>query len=299
MLGKRASANAIIKAVMSNANGIGTSKKQARANSDLKGQNGHKISSKAHSISSMQNLRTVTTQFINYVNDNYTGRVLENINSDSVRSFIDYKIEMGLNDSSINTYISAMGKIADNLGELGHYNISRDEIVNYREDLNLEREYKDRSYNQAEQIISDMYENSPYGLAAELQLELGLRVDDALNSDKWSLNDDKTLTIMGSKGGINYETKELSPSLLDRVSEAIENGYKGNYEEYRSTLKENTGEQWNGTHGLRYNFAQDRVTELQEQGLTYNEALAQTSLELGHSREEITLHYLKKWLNFF
>lgn len=150
MLGKRASANAIIKAVMSNANGIGTSKKQARANSDLKGQNGHKISSKAHSISSMQNLRTVTTQFINYVNDNYTGRVLENINSDSVRSFIDYKIEMGLNDSSINTYISAMGKIADNLGELGHYNISRDEIVNYREDLNLEREYKDRSYNQAE-----------------------------------------------------------------------------------------------------------------------------------------------------
>lgn len=294
MLNQRASKNAIIKAVMNNANGIGQSKTQARANSDLKGQNGHNISIKAHSISSMQNLRTVTTQFINYVDENYSGRVLNNISPEVVRDFIDSKIEAGLTDSTINTYLSSLGKFADNLNQLGYENIHREEIVNYRDDLDLKREYHDRSYDQADQIISNMYENSGYGLAAELQLELGLRVDDALNSDKWKLNDDNTLTITGSKGGINYETKELSPSLLDRVSEAIENGYKGNYSEYRETLKENTGNEWHGSHGLRYNFAQNRVSELQEQGLTYNEALAQTSLEMGHSREEITLHYFKK-----
>lgn len=291
MLGKRASKNAVIKAIMSNANGIGKSKTQARNSSNTKGQNGHNISTKAHSIASMQNLRTVTTQYIDYVNNNYSGRVLENINSESVKSFINSKIENGLNDSSINTYISAIGKIADNLNILGHQNINRIEITNYREDLNLEREYKDRSYSEADQIVNNMYENSPFGLSAELQLELGLRSDDALNSNKWTINNDNTLTISGSKGGIEYQTKELSQNLLDRVSEAIESGYKGNYSEYRETLKENTGNKWHGSHGLRYNFAQKRVEELRENGLTYSEALSKTSLELGHSREEITLHY--------
>ncbi len=292
MLGKRASANAVIKALMSNAQGIGTSKIQSRNSSNLKGQNGHAISSKAHSIASMQNLRTVTTQYINYVDENYDGRVLNNINSESIRDFIDYKAE-ALADSSLNTYISELGKVVDNLNELGYNSISRAEITSYREDLNLERTHENRAYSEPDKIIENMYENSQYGLSAELQLEAGLRVDDALNSEKWSINEDNSLTISGSKGGIEYQTTPLSDDLLSRVREAIENDYRGNYTEYRETLKENTSEEWRGTHGLRYNFAQNRMGELQEQGLSYHQALAQTSLELGHSREEITLHYLR------
>jgi hypothetical protein len=292
VLGKRASAGAVLKALMSNANGIGTSKTESRNNSRVVGQNGHNISTKAHSISAIQNLRTVATQYINYVNENYEGRVLQNITPETVRDFIDYKME-SLADSSINTYISELGKIADNLQELGYNGISRKEIVSYREDLGLERTHENRAYDQAEQIVENMLENTPYGLSAELQLEAGLRVDDALNSQKWSINEDNTLTISGSKGGIEYQTAPLSDNLIEKVKEAIEQEYKGNYTEYRETLKENTAENWNGTHGLRYNFAQNRMGELQEQGLNYHEALAQTSLELGHSREEITLHYLK------
>lgn len=292
VLGKRASAGAVLKALMSNANGIGTSKTESRNNSGVVGQNGHNISTKAHSISSIQNLRTVATQYVNFINENYEGRVLSNISPESIRDFIDYKAE-SLADSSINTYISELGKIADNLQELGYNNISREEIVNYREDLGLERTHENRAYDQPEQIVENMLENTPYGLSAELQLTAGLRVDDALNSAKWSINEDNSLTITGSKGGIEYQTAPLEPDLIDRVKEAIENEYRGNYTEYRETLKENTAENWNGTHGLRYNFAQNRMGELQEEGKNYHEALAQVSLELGHSREEITLHYLK------
>ncbi len=129
MLGKRASANAVIKALMSNAQGIGTSKIQSRNSSNLKGQNGHAISSKAHSIASMQNLRTVTTQYINYVDENYDGRVLNNINSESIRDFIDYKAE-ALADSSLNTYISELGKVVDNLNELGYNDFFSEEKEN-------------------------------------------------------------------------------------------------------------------------------------------------------------------------
>lgn len=301
MLGKRASSNAVIKAIMSNANGIGQSKTTARANSGLKGQNGHDISSKAHSIKATQNLRTVATQYVNYVKDTHDGRVLDNINSETMKDFIDKKLEEdGISGATANTYISELGKIADNLNLLGYENAKREDITAYREDLkadgiDLNGEHINRAYDNPDQIISDMYDNTAYGLVAELQAELGLRADDALNSDKWTLNEDNTLHIEGSKGGIDYDTKQLDQDLADRVAEAIENGFKGDYNEYRELLKEvaeQNGEDWNGTHGLRYDYAQERYEDLKEQGYTDSEALSQTSLEMGHSREEITRHYL-------
>ena len=66
----RASGNSIINRVMSNANGIGESKREARANSQIKGENGHKVSDKAHSIKELQNMRSTTTQYINYIKEN-------------------------------------------------------------------------------------------------------------------------------------------------------------------------------------------------------------------------------------
>lgn len=297
-LGNRASGNAVIKAVMSNANGIGESKSSSRANSGVKGQNGQDISTKAHSISSIQNLRTVSTQYVDFIKEEYGNRVMEHLNNDTMKQFIDEKLENGLSGASANTYISELGKMADNLNQLGVNSVSREEITDYRNDLkeqgyNLQSEHLDRSYENAENIISSMDGN--YALAAELQYELGLRADDAINSDKWTINEDNSLHIENSKGGVEYDTKVLNDELLERVKDAIEQDYKLNYEDYRETLKdavEQNGEEWHGTHGLRYDFAQERFEELKEQGLNDNEALAEVSLEMGHSREEITEHYL-------
>jgi hypothetical protein len=300
-LSPRASGNAVIKAVMSNSKGIGTSKADSRANSGLKGQNGHEVSSKTHSIATTQNQRSVITQYVNYVKEEYGNRVMENINNETMKEFIDHKLnEDGISGATANTYISELGRISDNLNELGVNSVSREEITSYREDLkeqgvNLQGDHLDRSYNEADKIVENMYNDSPYGLSAELQYEAGLRADDALNSEKWTINEDNSLHIENSKGGVEYDTKILNEELIEKVREAIEQEYKGNYEDYRESLKEaveQQGEEWNGTHGLRYDFAQERVEELREQGLTDSEALAQTSQEMGHSREEITLHYL-------
>ena len=55
---------------------------------------------------------------------------------------------------------------------------------------------------------------------------------------------------------------------MSRVREAIKNSYSVNYGEYRASLKEaveSTGQEWKGTHGLRYNYAQEALEmELQE-----------------------------------
>jgi hypothetical protein len=74
--------------------------------------------------------------------------------------------------------------------------------------------------------------------------------------------------------------------------------FKIDKDAYRDSLKaaaKATGQQYDirSSHGLRWNFAQERFNTLQEFGKTYDQALAQGSQELGHERAEITLHYLK------
>ena len=55
-----------------------------------------------------------------------------------------------------------------------------------------------------------------------------------------------------------------------------------------------TNQAYNGSHGLRWNFAQRRFMELQILGnLTYEQALQQVSWEMKHERAEITEHYLQ------
>lgn len=48
-----------------------------------------------------------------------------------------------------------------------------------------------------------------------------------------------------------------------------------------------------GAHGVRHSYAQQRMTELQNQGLTRLDALEIVSQEMGHFRPEITLTYLR------
>ena len=291
----RASANSIINRVLSNANGIGISKSQQRIESGLKGQNGHRITDKAHSIKEMQNLRSVTKQYINFVKENYSGKIADNINSNTVKDFIHSKAET-VQPSTLNTYISTLAKMSDNLAKDNIGSTSREEITNIRNEVDTFKNHVDRSYADPISIINEM-KDTPYSLSSELQLEAGLRAADSLDSGKWQVNEDNTLTIFGSKGGLDYTTAPLNSDLVERVKEAQEDGYKVNYSEYREAFKEavsNTNQDYHGTHGLRYNFAQDRIEELKENGKTEEEAREQTSLELGHSRLEITEHYAPK-----
>ena len=294
----RASANSIINRVMSNANGIGQSKTESRNSSNLTGANGHKVSDKAHSIKEMQNLRSVTTQYINYVKENFNGKVANNINAESAKQFILAKAQE-VGQGTLNTYISTLNKVADNLNKDHIGNLNREAIQNIKTDIKehieLKSEHINRAYDNVEAIKIEMA-HTPFSLSADLQAEAGLRANDVINSDKWQINNDNTLTIHNSKGGLTYTTAPLNSELINRVEEAKEMGYKANYTEYREALREaiqNTNQEYTGTHGLRYSFAQERLEELKQQGYTQEEAKGQVSLELGHSRLDITDHYTK------
>lgn len=275
---------------MSQANGIGSSKTAAKSQSNTIGQNGQKVSSKAHSVKSLQNLRSITTQYVNYIKENHGNRVAKHINNETIKEFINHKLEQGNSQGTINTYISTLAKMSDNLNSLG-VATSRTEITAYRQELkangnDLQKNHTDRAYNNPQAIVNEM-RDSPYFLSAQLAYEVGLRADDAIHSDKWTLNADNTLHITGSKNGINYTTSHLSNETAQRVRDAIESGYKVNYGEFREVLKEavaHCNEHWTGVHGLRYSYAQE--------ALNNGASRAELSLAMGHSRIEVLEVYL-------
>ena len=52
------------------------------------------------------------------------------------------------------------------------------------------------------------------------------------------------------------------------------------------------GQRYNGSHGLRWNFARERFSELQTAGASYERCLGTVSSEMGHHRIEIPRRYL-------
>ena len=95
------------------------------------------------------------------------------------------------------------------------------------------------------------------------------------------------LTIQ-SKGG-----KEITKKLTNEDSKALRESFQdGKFEinsrTFSRDLKEAVelvGNTWNGTHGMRHSYAQQKL----EQGWSKSEV----SKEMGHTREEITDIYLR------
>jgi hypothetical protein len=291
MIHKRASANAVINKIMSHSKGIGESKTQAKSQSNTIAQNGQVISTKVHSIKSSQNMRSITSQYVNFVKEQYGNRVVEHLNNETMKEFIDYKL-LTTSQGTVNTYISLLAKVSDNLNQLGVRTTSRNEITAYRSELrengnHLQKNYVNRA-NENPQAILEAMKETPYFLNTSLMQDLGLRADDALNFSKLTLNPDNSIYVTQSKNGLNYCTQPLKDeAIIQRVKEAISNQISVNYGEYRIALKEaveSTGQEWHGVHSMRWDYVQNS-----------NLDLATLSLSLGHSREEISFHYMKKF----
>ncbi len=299
----RANAKSISNQLTTVVNGINQSKVQAKKESNLTGQNGHSKSDKVHSLKSMDNFKSVAKNFFQYVKDTQGGRIEKNINVETAKDFILTKLDKGLEGSSANTYISILGKVAEGLEKMTNKTyITKEEFKNMKAEIkeqwDLKKVHRDRAYKNPDSIEKEMQKFSEYQISTKLQIQIGLRIDDTVNSQKWKLNENGTMTIIGSKNGIAYETKALSAELRNEVKLAISLNYevaKSTYAEELKEAVENTGQTWqkNSSHGLRYNFAQSRLSELIKEGKSFDEAKGQVSLEMGHSRLSITDTYIR------
>lgn len=263
--------------ILQKVNGIGTSKKEIREQSGVKSlESGHKVSDKVHSYKSLENLRNDLTNLANYAKEQFQIRDIREINIDIVSSWIESK-DIGYNTAS--NYMSELNKVSD------HFNFTKEEIKDLRADLKKElpkTELETRAYKNLEKLeLKDKNQ-----VAFELQRDYGLRVNASthINLDK-QLNGN-TLTYR-EKGG-KLSQKELNPTLAQKIREnAVEGKYEVNKRTYSRDLQkkiEESGQKYNGTHGIRHTYAQRKLE---------TNSKAEVSQEMGHSRPEITDTYLR------
>ena len=263
--------------IMQKVNGIGTSKKETREQSDIKSlESGHKVSDKVHSYKSLENLRNDLTNLATYAKEEFQLRDIKEINIDIVKSWIDSK---NISYNTASNYFSELNKVSD------HFNFTREEIKELRADLKNDLPktvLETRAYKNLEKIEL----NPKHQVAFELQRDHGLRVNASTHINLEKQLHGNTL-IFREKGG-KLSRKELSPTLAQKIREnAVEGKYEVNNRTYARDFQkqiEKSGQKYNGTHGIRHSYAQKMLE---------NHSKAEVSKELGHTREEITDTYLR------
>ena len=221
-------------------------------------------------------MRNDLTNLANYAKAEFQIRDIKEINIDIVSSWIDSK-NIGYNTAS--NYMSELNKVSD------HFNFTKEEIKELRADLKKElpkAELETRAYKNLEKLeLKDKNQ-----IAFELQRDYGLRVNASTHIDLNKQLNGNTLTYR-EKGG-KLSRKELSPNLAQKLREnAVEGKYEVNKRTYARDLQkkiEESGQKFNGTHGIRHSYAQKM--------LETNPKIA-VSQEMGHSRAEITDTYLR------
>lgn len=181
-----------------------------------------------------------------------------------------------------------------------------------------------RAYTTAQIALIAGAQTSGNALATEIAHAAGLRAHELHTlvpaqerpaskrpalENKWSGRDGHLYTVQG-KGGLIREVL-IPGKLAERLEarrrpEPVTVTDRGIH--YLSRYNIGAGKAWTnsfsaaagrvlgwsaGAHGLRHSYAQERMNELQRQGLIREEALTTVSQEMGHFRPEITETYLR------
>jgi len=239
-------------------------------------------------------------------------RDLERLTTDHVHEFLAYKIEMGVSYSHWSGYAAAVGKLENALNaysgkhDRGNAYDLRAAIKELRPEARVELPafHGTRNYNSPDRL-TEAITNPSHQLVARIQHESGLRVAGASSISASQLQglcrDAQTGKLVGriaytGKGG-KPGTAHVSPATYQALADHIKahGELRVGADVYRESLKsaaKTTGQNYNGSHGLRWNFAQERFAELQTFGVGYEKALGVVSDQLGHNRIQITEHYL-------
>ena len=234
-----------------------------------------------------------------YVKQEFGVNSLDKVEPQHIEKFIEDKAD--LSPKQLMNVSSAVGKLETVLKEKFSVNVNygNRELQTGRWLANkmaseMEHTSERGAYENPKELIENLSGN--HQLVAELQHEAGLRIHEVSGIRESSLSEPNNITVRG-KGG--YErTVPVSSELYGKVKEAVEQNGKVdfNYKAYLNDLGRaslETGQAYQGSHGLRYNYAQETYSRLTlGEGHGHNEALKEVSELLGHHRPEITLHYL-------
>lgn len=241
---------------------------------------------------------------------------LEKLNQEHVASFLSAKIAVGLSANTLSKYCAALEKLE---AALCRHAEAHNTGMSYGWDLGgiraevqekLDRFSGNRAYDAPQALVSAMVDPDAR-LAASVILGGGARIAEAtyvkeeqllgVGPDPWTGKESGSLQIDSGKGGKEYAVF-LPVAVYRELEKAVAAGdglFAVAPDAVRDGLKEaaaRIGETYegHGSHGLRWNHAISRMDELQQAGLSYEQSLSIVSGEMGHSRSDISEHYLGK-----
>ena len=268
-----------------------------------------------YSYKTLDAYRDVAKQLLSYVKSEFGLKDIEKLTGEHVKSFLEYKIEQGISYRTFQQYAAAVEKLEVALNRYSEVN-SRGNSYSFEPYVKqvreiaketLEKTNPTRAYENPKDLIRYLTERE-HSLMARMQYEGGARLHEVslikhdqlkgMDTDTFTGKEVGKIEVQG-KGGY---VRDISVSA--NTYRQLENHIKENEifridkDAYRTNLKSaavKSGQDYTGSQGLRWNFAQERFNELQEKGnLTYEQALKQVSEEMGHHRADITEHYLRR-----
>ena len=218
--------------------------------------------------------------------DNITEFMNERLGELSPKSALDYT-------SGFNSMLHGLEQTKVTIDKSVH-NILREYTTDYRTEFNAIKDNYEtgRAITDTNYFLSNLSEiRESSSIIAELQLQTGLRVSEALEvarsfQDYYNPSNNTLEGIIG-KGGQEYLEKEISSELAYKLNNLQE---IPSYNSYYSDLKLLETK----PHDLRVTFAKNYYEELKKEGYSNKEALKEVSRELNHHREAITLYYLAR-----
>ena len=304
-----------VQQVFQTVNAIGSSKPEAKAEARAAGATTwHQVGKElgVFSYSTADAYRDVWRSCLDHAKETAGIKDIEKLSGEAVRAFLESKVDQGVAHATFGQYAAALEKLsvalnryAEQHGTGREYGFSGS-IQGARDvAVNLERFEGSRAYAAPDRLVA-VLEPGPQHLAASIQREGGCRISEANHVTQDQLRglreDPRTGELKGwfeveGKGGKEREIG-VSPMTYAGLAAAVAGGARFEFDknDYRAALKEaaaKTGQNYEGSHGLRWSWAQERHAQLQERGMTYDQSLSAVSREMGHERGDITEHYLR------
>lgn len=256
--------------------------------------------------------RDVWRHVLEHAKSEYGVKDIERLSGHHVASYLESKINQGVARATFDQYAAgcakleqALNRFAEMKGTGNSYSFNLKDVRAVGSKELGGRSEVSRAYLAPDRLVSSV-QGERHALAASLQREGGARVKEISLVGKDQLqgvwNDRHTGQARGwievqGKGG-KVRLIGVSQESYQRL--ALDIARSGRFEidgdRYREDLKQAAAasrQEYEGSHGLRWSWAQERHAELQENGMTYEQSLTQVSQDMGHERSDITQHYLR------
>jgi integrase len=236
-------------------------------------------------------------------------RDMTRLGPEHVRSFLESRIEAGIRYDTFAKEAAHIGKLENALQALdGQERGLREATSSAREvaKQSLDRSTPPpRSFQNPERVLDHL--SGDYHLIGRLQLEGGMRQEEAslvranqlggIKPDPATGKERGVVRLTNTKGGKPREAR-ISPKTYHQLERRLQTGpLKVAGSTYRGKLAQaarQADEEHSGSHSLRYAFAAERYHEcIADGGMTHEQAMQQTSWDLGHERAGMTAHYLR------